>query len=67
MQADRFTIKSQEALQAAIEALEETDHTRLPAHIVAEIVLRVADQVMHGERCARPSSRLHRPAPLRAV
>jgi hypothetical protein len=28
-----------EALRAAIEALDETDHTRLPAHMVAEIVL----------------------------
>ena len=28
-----------EALRAAIEALDETDHTRLPAQMVAEIVL----------------------------
>ena len=28
-----------EALRAAIEALDETDHTRLPAPMVAEIVL----------------------------
>ena len=28
-----------EALRAAIEALDGTDHTRLPAHMVAEIVL----------------------------
>ena len=28
-----------EALRAAVEALDETDHTRLPAHMVVEIVL----------------------------
>lgn len=38
-----------EALQAAIAALAETDHTRLPAQIVAEIVLSGAAPALRRE------------------
>lgn len=38
-----------EALQAAIAALDETDHTRLPAQMVAEIVLTGAATALRRE------------------
>jgi hypothetical protein len=38
-----------EALRAAIAALDETDHTRLPAQMVAEIVLNGAETALRRE------------------
>lgn len=38
-----------EALRAAIDALNETDHTRLPAPVVAEIVLVGAAAALRRE------------------
>lgn len=58
-----------EALQAAIKALNETDHTRLPAHMVAEIVLRVAEPALRRELVSDSPTRtprLGRPK-LRAI
>ena len=38
-----------DALQAAVKALNETDHTRLPARIVAKIVLGGAAAALRRE------------------
>lgn len=38
-----------EAMRAAIAALDETDHTRLPAQMVAEIVLNGAETALRRE------------------
>ena len=52
MNFDKFTTKSQEAVQAAQQAAESARHTEIaPAHLLTAL-LQIGLQIQHGRRLA---------------